>query len=162
MQVRNLTPAQIDELPLDEQAAVRQLQDRIARGTINAATSLLDITPAELSANRKATLETIMEMELPSSIEPDHNKAKNKRTMARLNYARYYGDGYLLAHLGGKAVHAAVDTVRGHSGYIHVRTLCQPHSPKSYASEFDPQGEQAANLTVTCERCLASMGKRGL
>jgi hypothetical protein len=46
--IRNLTPADELELPETERAALALLRARIASGEIHPATSLLDLTPAEL------------------------------------------------------------------------------------------------------------------
>lgn len=66
--------------------------------------------------------------------------------------------GYLITYGGATGtVHAAVGIMRGHSGYNHPRSLCQPSTSMHY---------HAARLTqdapVTCKRCLASMAKRGI
>jgi hypothetical protein len=63
-------------------------------------------------------------------------------------------------YLGGAKVHAARSETRGHSGYIHPRAMCQPHTPRSYAGEYDPTSDNYP--TVTCARCIASLAKAGV
>ena len=67
------------------------------------------------------------------------------------------GRGYVLVGLTTPTVHGSVATVKGHNGYVHPRTLCQPHSPRSYAWINDDQDGAA-----TCLRCLAGLAKRGI
>ena len=80
----------------------------------------------------------------------------NAQLIARLELAKT-GRGYLTAYLGGERIHAATSTVKGWGGFLHPRALCQSHTPRSYASEYDPAGD---TREVTCQRCLASMEKR--
>ena len=90
--------------------------------------------------------------------DQQHRDDSNARTRDRLAYALAHR-GYLTAYLGGKKIHACIATVKGHSGYIWPRALCQPHTPSTYAAEYDPEGDERE---VTCARGLASMDKRDL
>jgi len=64
---------------------------------------------------------------------------------------------FVPAALGrGRAIHAAITTTRGHSGFIFARTVCQTATPLEYATLISDEHE------VTCKRCLAGLDKRGL
>jgi len=110
-----------------------------------------------METNKEATMNALS-APLPSAIDPSFPAKKNARLAARLAYAREQGQGYLTCSIGhGNAVHAAIKTTRGWGGHDHPRALCQPHSPRFFAVEHDPVGDDRA---VTCQRCLAGLEKR--
>lgn len=88
--------------------------------------------------------------------ETTRREWKNARVRELLATAKADGPGYIAVSLAGRKVHAAATTIRGHSGYIHPRALCQPHTPRSYAVPWEDDRE------ITCQRCLASLAGRGV
>lgn len=57
----------------------------------------------------------------------------------------------------GSKTHAAVSDTLGFEGFRHPRPLCQTSTTTHYHWVLDDQ-----TLDVTCKRCLASLGKRGI
>lgn len=83
----------------------------------------------------------------------------NQQMVTALRAAKA-GRGYAAVYLGGEKIHASRATVRGWGGFHHPRALCQPHTPRSFASILD--GDRASTVEVTCERCKAGLAKRGI
>lgn len=83
--------------------------------------------------------------------------AKNAR-LAEAIRAGKENRGYVTTGQGGTKIHAAAGIIKGHGGYNHPRSFCQPHTPRTYAHVMPNE----ATHTVTCQRCLASMAKKGL
>lgn len=145
-----------------QRSKVRQLERQLREYGIDPdprPTTTQEDTSMAASTTPTTELHPALTTPLPSAVDPGYTEAKNRQLRARLAYAREQGRGYVTCYLGGAKVHAAVSEMRGHSGHLHPRALCQPHTPRSYAGEYDPVGDERE---VTCQRCLASLGKRGL
>ena len=55
-----------------------------------------------------------------------------------------------------RVVHAARGIVRGWGGFNHPRPMCQGHTSRVFFGLLPP------DRTVTCQRCIAALAKRGI